>query len=44
MSDEQPLVARLQEVDRRQMLLRAVVVEELIAEDHPARVIWEFSR
>jgi hypothetical protein len=33
---------RLRPVDRTQMLLRSVVVEELIAEDHPARAIWAF--
>lgn len=42
MSDEQEPERRLQGVDRRQMLLRPVVVEELIGEDHPARAIWEF--
>jgi transposase len=34
--------ARLKAIDRRQLLLRSVVVEELIADDHPARAIWEF--
>lgn len=33
---------RLQLVDRTQLLLRPVIVEELIAQDHPARAIWEF--
>jgi transposase len=33
---------RLKGVDRTQMLLRPVVVEELIPEEHPARAIWEF--
>ena len=34
--------ARLKVVDRAQLLLRTVDVEKLIAEDHPARAIWEF--
>jgi transposase len=42
MGDEQEPARRLQAVDRTQMLLRPVVVEQLIAEDHPARAIWEF--
>jgi transposase len=33
---------RLRHIDRTQLLLRSVVVEELIAEDHPARAIWAF--
>ena len=33
---------RLRPIDRTQMLLRSVVVEELIADDHPARAIWAF--
>lgn len=40
MSDEQ--APRLQVVDRTQLLLRPVVVEELISESHPARAIWAF--
>jgi len=32
---------RLVSVDRRQMVLRAIEVERLIEEDHPARSIWE---
>lgn len=40
MGDEQ--TPRLQMVDRTQLLLRPVVVEELIPRDHPARAIWEF--
>src|SRR5271169_2585192 len=32
---------RLVSVDRRQMVMRAIEVERLIAEDHPARSIWE---
>lgn len=42
MTDDAEGVPRLQVVDRSQMLLRPVVVEELIPEDHPARAIWEF--
>lgn len=34
---------RLKSVDRRQLLLRAVDVEQLIEEDHPARAIWAFT-
>ena len=32
---------RLGAVDRRQMVMRAIDVERLIAEDHPARSLWE---
>ena len=32
---------RLVSVNRRQMVLRAIEVERLIEEDHPARSIWE---
>jgi transposase len=32
---------RLVSVDRRQMVLRAIEVERLIEEDHPARALWE---
>ena len=35
-------VPRLKAIDRQQMLLRPVPVEALIAEDHPARAIWDF--
>jgi len=35
-------VPRLKPIDRQQMVLRPVVVEALIAEDHPARAIWDF--
>ncbi len=34
--------ARLKVVDRAQLLLRTVDVEQLIPEDHPARAVWEF--
>ncbi len=33
---------RLKRVNRQQMVLRAVDVEKLVAEDHPVRAIWEF--
>ena len=42
MGDEGGLERRLQVVDRSKNLLRPVVVERLIDEDHPARAIWEF--
>lgn len=42
MSETSVPSARLQMVDRAQAVLRPVVVEELIAEDHPARAIWAF--
>jgi len=32
---------RLVSVDRRQMVMRAIEVERLIEEDHPARALWE---
>ncbi|MGH9397799.1 MAG: hypothetical protein ACRD18_13245 [Terriglobia bacterium] len=32
---------RLERVNRQQMVWRAVDVERLIGEDHPARAIWE---
>lgn len=34
---------RLKVVDRRQLMLRVVDVEQLIEEDHPARAIWAFT-
>lgn len=34
---------RFKAVDRRQLLLRPVNVEELIEDDHPARAIWAFT-
>lgn len=33
---------RLKPIDRRQLLLRSVDVEELVAADHEVRAIWEF--
>ncbi len=41
-SNQEDRKPRLHRVNRQQMLLRAVDVEQLIAEDHPARAIWEF--
>lgn len=42
MSTETPVIRpRLVRVDRCQMVMRAIEVERLIAEDHPARAIWE---
>jgi transposase len=35
-------MARVKAVDRSQMMFRAVEVERLVEEDHPARAIWEF--
>lgn len=34
---------RLKAVDRSQLMLRTVDVEQLIEEDHPARAIWAFT-
>jgi len=42
MGDEERRAIRLKRVDRSQNLLKAVVVERLIGEEHPARAIWEF--
>ncbi|MBM3748056.1 MAG: IS1182 family transposase [Acidobacteria bacterium] len=36
-------LARLKAVDRKQLMLRPVDVEQLIEEDHPARAIWAFT-
>ena len=33
---------RFQQIDREQLFWRMINVERLIAEDHPARAIWEF--
>lgn len=42
MSTKDPVTRpRLARVDRRQMVMRAIEVERLIEEDHPARSIWE---
>lgn len=37
------LGARVKAVDRSQMMFRAVAVDRLVEEDHPARAIWEFA-
>jgi len=34
---------RFKPVERGQTMLRTVVIEELIEQDHPARAIWEFT-
>lgn len=34
-------VPRLKSIERKQMILRSVVVEDLLEPDHPARAIWE---
>ena len=39
----QPAAARVKPVDRSQVVWRAVDVEELIEQDHPARAIWALS-
>jgi len=38
---EAPAAVRCKPVERRQLLLRTVDVEKLVAEDHPVRAIWE---
>ena len=38
---EAPGEPRLQAVNRQQMAWRAADVEQLIAENHPARAIWQ---
>ena len=40
--ESRPGKPRLEAVNRQQMQMRAVEVDKLIAEDHPARAIWEF--
>jgi len=39
---EEPRRVRLKPINRRQMMLRPVEVEKLVAEDHEVRAIWEF--
>lgn len=39
---EKPRKPRFQQIDREQLSWRAMNVDRLIAEDHPARAIWEF--
>lgn len=41
--DRLPRIPRLKPVDRQQMMLRMVDVEQLIEADHPARAIWELT-
>ena len=36
----EPLIRR---INREQMMWRAVDVEQLIGEDHPARAIWDLG-
>jgi transposase len=36
-------IPRFRSIDRSQMLWKAVDVEELIPEDHPARALWDFT-
>lgn len=36
-----PPQPRVQAINRQQMVLRPVAVDQLIAEDHPARALWE---
>jgi transposase len=38
-----PGPARIKRVDRNQLFLRSVDLEQLIEEDHPARAIWDFT-
>ena len=40
-TDKRVTRPRLAAVNRRQMVMRAIDVERLIEEDHPARAIWE---
>jgi len=42
-ADRQKAAPRLKPVDRSQLMLRPVDVEQLIEEDHPARAIWAFT-
>jgi transposase len=41
-AEEKARKVRLKPVNRQQMMLRAVEVEKLVAEDHEVRAIWEF--
>jgi transposase len=38
-----PAKPRLRSIDRDQFVLRAMDIEQFIAEDHPARALWEFT-
>ena len=42
LAEAEPRQPRLKTVNRKQLLMRSVDVEQLIPEDHPARAIWEF--
>ena len=42
-ADATPRTPRLKPVNRQQLILRAVDVEQLIEADHPARAIWELT-
>jgi hypothetical protein len=42
-SNELNFSPRLKMINRQQMVLHTVDVERLIAEDHPARAIWELA-
>jgi len=41
-SSAKPRKPRFQQIDREQLSWRAMNVDRLIGEDHPARAIWEF--
>lgn len=34
---------RLRAIDRNQFVLRAMDIEQLIPDDHPARALWDFT-
>lgn len=40
--DKEQLQPRFEQVNRKQLLMRTIDVEQLIAAEHPARAIWEF--
>jgi transposase len=40
---EQEQLPRCKEIDRRQILMRTVDVEELIPGNHPARALWQLT-
>ena len=35
-------IPRFEPINRQQMVMRAVDVEQLVDQDHPVRAIWEF--
>jgi transposase len=41
--DREPIRARVQYVDRNQMVMQWIDVEELVESDHPVRAIWELT-